>query len=65
MLLQRKLAQIVFGSQGGKPDDFNNFWPLPESIKSESTVRTWGTKEEADALRKQIEKAHGIKLTHE
>ena len=65
MLLQRKVAQIIFGSQGGKPNDFNEFWPLPESIKIESSVKTWGTKEEADLLRRQIEKAHGIKLSHE
>ena len=65
MLINRKVAQIIHASQGGKPGDFDSFWPLPESVKSESEVKTWGTKEEADELRKRIEKAHGIKLRNE
>jgi len=64
MLVQRKVAQIIFGSQGGKPEEFNRFWPLPDSVP-EHNIKTWGTKEEAAELRRRIEKAHGIKLSHE
>lgn len=51
----------LFASQRSS-DEFNKAWPVKGS---EYKVRTWGTKEQADEIRKQIEKAHGIKLTHE
>ncbi len=42
MLIQRKLAQVVYGSGGGKPGDFDQFWPLPEKYKLDSgTVPSW------------------------
>ncbi len=62
MLVQRKVAQIIYGSQGGNPEEFNEFWPLPKRLHIPVYKKTWGTKEDAAELRKQIEKAHGIKL---
>lgn len=63
MLVQRKVAQIIYGSQGGKPENFYEFWPLPARLHIPVYKKVWGTKEDAAELRKQIEKAHGIKLS--
>lgn len=62
MLIQRKVAQVIWGSNAGKPDGFDKFWPLPSSQDDENK-KVWGSIEEAAELRKQIEKAHGIKLS--
>ena len=62
MLIQRKLAQVIWGGNGGKPDGFDNFWPIPDGVKKESVVKTWGTKEEAMEFRNKIMKDHNIKL---
>jgi len=51
----------LFASQRSSVE-FDKAWPVKGG---EVNVKTWGTKEEADELRKRIEKAHGIKLTHE
>ena len=49
----------LFASQRSS-DEFNKAWP--HTAGSEPDKKTWGTKEDAAELRKQIEKAHGIKL---
>lgn len=56
----RKHAQVVWGGNGGKGNDFERFWPMGGKVPDKVV---WGTKEEADELRKRIEKAHGIKLS--
>ena len=64
MMIMRKVAMAA--SCGFiKSNDFNDFWPLPDQVGKEKNVKVWGSKEKADEFRKQIEKAHGIKLTHE
>ena len=62
MLIQRKIAQIIFGANGGKPGEFNQFWPY-EKDDQEPDKKVWGSADEAAQLRKDIEKAHGIKLS--
>lgn len=62
MLVMRKVAQVIYGSNGGKPNEFEAFWPLPDSIKAERVTYTWGSGDEIAEFRKAIEKAHGIKL---
>jgi hypothetical protein len=61
MLIHRKVAQVMWGAQGGKPHEFDKFWPLPRTAPA--TVRVWGSPEERALLKKQIEQAHGIKLS--
>jgi len=47
---------------GGKADS-RELWPLwGDKQKTVDTI-VWGSKDEADDLRKRIEKAHGIKLS--
>lgn len=58
MLISRKMAQCMWMSK----DDFNKFWPLPESQRVDVVRKVWGSPEEANAIRAAIEKAHGIKL---
>ena len=60
MLIQRKVAQIIWGGNGGKPADFNTYWPT--GINDEVSKKVWGSADEAAELRKRIEQAHGIKL---
>ena len=60
MLIQRKLAQVIWGGNGGKPGYFDKFWPV--AITDEPDKKVWGSEEEAAELRASIEKAHGIKL---
>jgi hypothetical protein len=57
MMLMRNVA--MFASQRAS-DEFNKYWPAEGSTPDK---KTWGTKEDAAELRKQIEKAHGIKLS--
>ena len=49
----------LFASQRSS-DEFNKSWL--NTAGSEPDKKTWGTKEDAAELRKQVEKAHGIKL---
>ena len=63
MMAQRKVAQVVWGAQGGKPGEFDDFWPLPGHLVKEKVVKVWGTKDDMEDFKKQIEKAHGIKLS--
>ncbi len=56
----RKLGQIGFGAGGGKNSEFEAFWPSNNELPDK---KVWGTKEEALALKEQIEKVHGIKLS--
>lgn len=62
MLIQRKLAQVIWGGNGGKANEFEQFWPLPDSVKTETVAKTWGTKEEAAELKRKIMQAHKIQL---
>ena len=62
MLIQRKLAQVIWGGNGGKGNEFEQFWPLPDAVKQEAVVKTWGTQEEAQELKRKIMQAHKIKL---
>jgi len=59
-MIQRKLAQIIWGGNGGKPGEFDQFWPLV--VQDEPDKKVWGTEQEAAELRVKIEKAHRIKL---
>ena len=56
----RKVAQVIYGSNGGKTNDFNSFWPLGKQVEVDKV--TWGSKEEADEFRRKIEEKHNIKL---
>lgn len=56
----RKVAQVIYGSNGGKTNDFNSFWPLSKQVEVNKV--TWGSKEEADEFRRKIEEKHNIKL---
>jgi len=56
-MLMRNVA--MFASQRAS-DEFNKYWPIESSTPDK---KVWGTKEDAAELRKQIEKAHGIKLS--
>ena len=49
----------MFASQRAS-DEFNKYWPIENSTPDK---KVWGTKDDAAELRKQIEKAHGIKLS--
>jgi len=60
MLIQRKVAQIIWGGNGGKPGDFNTYWPI--GANEEVSKKVWGSADEAAELRHRIEQAHGIKL---
>lgn len=62
ILIQRKIAQTIWGAGGGKPLDFNKFWPL-KGTNAVDDIKTWGTEDDAKELRERIEKAHGIKLS--
>jgi len=61
-MMFRRLAEITHKSMGGKADS-RELWPLwGDKQKAVDTI-VWGSKDEADDLRKRIEKAHGIKLS--
>lgn len=62
MLIMRKVAQCCWQ---GKPNDFERFWPLPESKRVDVLKKTWGSAEEARAFIKKVEQAHGIKIQRE
>lgn len=59
ILLARKQAQ---GSFMGTNAEFNKWWPVPKLAIQEHHKKTWGSAEEANEMRRAIEKAHGIKL---
>lgn len=59
-LVMRKVAQLIYASNGGKPNDFDKFWPLGEQHQPDS--KTWGTKEEAAEMIRKIQEAHKIKI---
>ncbi len=60
MLLARKVARAACMST---QNEFDNFWPLKGLRTKETKQVVWGTPEEAEELRRKIEKAHGIKLS--
>ena len=49
----------LFASQRSSAE-FNKAWPSSDS--KNINTKTWGTKEEAEEMRKNIMKAHNIKL---
>jgi len=66
MLIHRKLAQVIWGGNGGKADGFDKFWPLPDSVKNDPGHKVWGlTKEEAKETRESVMKSHNIVLKNE
>lgn len=60
-LIYRKIANAAAAGWLKSAADFDKFWPLP-GRKAEGTNYVWGSKEDADEMRKRIEQAHGIKL---
>jgi len=56
----RKVAQLIYASNGGKPNEFDKFWPIGEQHQPDS--KTWGTKEEATEMVRKIQEAHKIKI---
>ena len=56
----RKVAQLIYASNGGKPSEFDKFWPLTENHIPDT--KTWGTKEEAAEMIRKIQEAHKIKI---
>ena len=60
MMLARKVARAACMSDQAA---FDNFWPLNNTRSAGSKNKVWGTPEDAEKLRSDIEKAHGIKLS--
>jgi len=60
MLLARKVARAACMSDQAA---FDNFWPLNNTRSGAGKSVVWGSKEDAEKLRSDIEKAHGIKLS--
>lgn len=60
IFIARKLGQIVWGRNGGKPDAFDKFWPLPDS-DTDPVKKVWGlTEEDARQTRELIMRSHKV-----
>ena len=49
-------------AKGGGELKETDLWLLPNEKKQMTDKKVWGSKEDAEELKRKIEKAHGIKL---
>lgn len=59
MMIERKVARA---SYNGKQEDFDKFWPLPDSIKAAGVGKTFVWPEDPGEFKKRMEAAHNIKI---
>lgn len=56
------MRNVAKAASAASVKNFDTWWPAPEGDKKEVDRKTWGSKEDAEILKAQIEKIHGIKL---